>query len=214
MNVRACIFDLDGTLLDTLEDLANSCNSALAFVGLPARSIEEVRSFVGNGVRKLIERAVPVGTEAAKLEACYTRFLEVYDREKAHCTKPYAGVLETVETLKARGMHCAVLSNKDDDAVAMLCARYFPGLFEWTQGMRDGIRPKPAPDAVYAICERLGVGVAETVYIGDSEVDVATARAADMRLISVTWGFRSPEALRAAGASTLIDTPQELLTIV
>lgn len=214
MSIQACIFDLDGTLLDTLDDLANSCNMALQSVGLPVRSRDEVRAFVGNGVRKLMERAVPIGTTSDVLETAYANFLEIYAREKAHYTKPYAGIVETVQALEARGLRCAVLSNKDDTAVRPLCAQYFPGLFEWTQGMRPGIRPKPAPDALLAICARMGVDVAEAVYIGDSEVDVQTAAAAGMRLVAVTWGFRSPETLAAAGATTCINAPEELLKIV
>ena len=159
MRVKACIFDLDGTLLDTLEDLANSCNAALASVGLPQRSLEDVRAFVGNGVRMLMTRAVPSNTDAATFERAYAAFLEIYAREKAHHTRPYAGISETVQAINARGIATAVLSNKDDDAVRALCAQYFPNHFAWTQGMRDGIRPKPAPDALLAICERLGVEV-------------------------------------------------------
>ena len=214
MSVKACIFDLDGTLLDTLEDLANSCNAALRAQGLAERSIDEVRAFVGNGVRKLMQRAVPTGTDAATFEAAYAQFLEVYAREKAHHTKPYPGIADMVRALEARGVRAAVLSNKDDEAVAALCAQYFPGLFEWTQGMRPGIRPKPAPDALETICARMGIEIGEAVYIGDSEVDVQTAAACGMRLVAVTWGFRTPQALREAGAETLIDRPQELLSVL
>lgn len=212
--VRACIFDLDGTLLDTLQDLANSVNEALADCGFPGRSLEEVRAFVGNGVKVLMRRAVPPGTDEAGYARCYARFLEVYAREKAHFTKPYLGIIETVQALEARGIRCAVLSNKNDDAVAALCDQYFPQTFEMTQGMREGVAPKPAPDALFCICERLGVEVADAVYIGDSEVDVATAKAAGMRLVAVTWGFRSRAALIEAGAKELIDTPGALLTVL
>lgn len=214
MSVKACIFDLDGTLLDTLEDLANSCNAALCAVGLPERSLDEVRAFVGNGVRKLMTRAVPPASDQATIDAAYAAFLPIYDREKAHHTRPYDGIAETVQALRARGIQCAVLSNKDDAAVRALCAQYFPGLFAWTQGMRDGIRPKPAPDALEAICQAMGIAISEAVYIGDSEVDVQTAAACGMSLVAVTWGFRTAEALRQAGATTLIDRPQELLTVL
>lgn len=214
MSRQACIFDLDGTLLDTLQDLANSANAALKAVGLPTRSIDDVRRFVGNGVRVLMRRAVPEGTDDATYEAAYAQFLDVYAREKAHHTCPYAGIRETVQVLEARGVRCAVLSNKNDDAVAALCAQYFPGLFEWTQGMRDGIRPKPAPDALLAICKRLNIALDDVVYIGDSEVDVQTAQAAGVRLIAVTWGFRSRQALLEAGATTLVDRPEELLSVL
>lgn len=214
MKVQACIFDLDGTLLDTLQDLANSVNEALADFGQPTRSISEVRAFVGNGVRRLMQRAVPEGTDEALYEQIYARFLEVYDREKDHYTKPYDGILALIAALREKGIRCVVLSNKNDDAVAALCKAHFPNCFELTQGMRPGVAPKPAPDAVYTICTRMGISLEEAVYIGDSEVDVATAKAANMRFIAVTWGFRDRDTLAKAGAEEMIDAPRELLARV
>ena len=211
MKSQACIFDLDGTLLDTLQDLANSVNIALEDFGQPVRTVEEVRAFVGNGVRKLMQRAVPEGTDEDLGERIYERFLEVYDREKNHYTKPYGGILELIALLKARGIACAVLSNKNDDAVAALCEAHFPNCFEFTQGMRPGVAPKPAPDALFALCTRMGINPEDAVYIGDSEVDVKTAQAAGMRLVAVTWGFRSREMLAKAGAKEMIDAPRELI---
>lgn len=211
MKSQACIFDLDGTLLDTLQDLANSVNIALEDFGQPVRTVEEVRAFVGNGVRKLMQRAVPEGTDEDLGERIYERFLEVYDREKNHYTKPYDGILELIALLKARGIACAVLSNKNDDAVAALCEAHFPNCFEFTQGMRPGVAPKPAPDALFALCTRMGINPEDAVYIGDSEVDVKTAQAAGMRLVAVTWGFRSREMLAKAGAKEMIDAPRELI---
>ena len=211
MKSQACIFDLDGTLLDTLQDLANSVNIALVDFGQPVRTVEEVRAFVGNGVRKLMQRAVPEGTDEDLGERIYERFLEVYDREKNHYTKPYDGILELIALLKARGIACAVLSNKNDDAVAALCEAHFPNCFEFTQGMRPGVAPKPAPDALFALCTRMGINPEDAVYIGDSEVDVKTAQAAGMRLVAVTWGFRSREMLAKTGAKEMIDAPRELI---
>lgn len=211
MKSQACIFDLDGTLLDTLQDLANSVNIALEDFGQPVRTVEEVRAFVGNGVRKLMQRAVPEGTDEDLGERIYERFLEVYDREKNHYTKPYDGILELIALLKARGIACAVLSNKNDDAVAALCEAHFPNCFEFTQGMRPGVAPKPAPDALFALCTRMGINPEDAVYIGDSEVDVKTAQAAGMRLVAVTWGFRSREMLAKTGAKEMIDAPRELI---
>ena len=211
MKSQACIFDLDGTLLDTLQDLANSVNIALEDFGQPVRTVEEVRAFVGNGVRKLMQRAVPEGTDEDLGERIYERFLEVYDREKNHYTKPYDGILELIALLKARGIACAVLSNKNDDAVAALCEAHFPYCFEFTQGMRPGVAPKPAPDALFALCTRMGINPEDAVYIGDSEVDVKTAQAAGMRLVAVTWGFRSREMLAKTGAKEMIDAPRELI---
>ena len=211
MKSQACIFDLDGTLLDTLQDLANSVNIALEDFGQPVRTVEEVRAFVGNGVRKLMQRAVPEGTDEDLGERIYERFLEVYDREKNHYTKPYDGILELIALLKARGIACAVLSNKNDDAVAALCEAHFPNCFEFTQGMRPGVAPKPAPDALFALCTRMGINPEDAVYIGDSEVDVKTAQAAGMRLVAVTWGFRSREMLAKTGVKEMIDAPRELI---
>ena len=211
MKSQACIFDLDGTLLDTLQDLANSVNIALEDFGQPVRTVEEVRAVVGNGVRKLMQRAVPEGTDEDLGERIYERFLEVYDREKNHYTKPYDGILELIALLKARGIACAVLSNKNDDAVAALCEAHFPNCFEFTQGMRPGVAPKPAPDALFALCTRMGINPEDAVYIGDSEVDVKTAQAAGMRLVAVTWGFRSREMLAKTGAKEMIDAPRELI---
>ena len=211
MKSQACIFDLDGTLLDTLQDLANSVNIALEDFGQPVRTVEEVRAFVGNGVRKLMQRAVPEGTDEDLGERIYERFLEVYAREKNHYTKPYDGILELIALLKARGIACAVLSNKNDDAVAALCEAHFPNCFEFTQGMRPGVAPKPAPDALFALCTRMGINPEDAVYIGDSEVDVKTAQAAGMRLVAVTWGFRSREMLAKTGAKEMIDAPRELI---
>lgn len=211
MKSQACIFDLDGTLLDTLQDLANSVNIALEDFGQPVRTVEEVRAFVGNGMRKLMQRAVPEGTDEVLGERIYERFLEVYDREKNYYTKPYDGILELIALLKARGVACAVLSNKNDDAVAALCEAHFPNCFEFTQGMRPGVAPKPAPDALFALCTRMGINPEDAVYIGDSEVDVKTAQAAGMRLVAVTWGFRSREMLAKAGAKEMIDAPWELI---
>lgn len=214
MDIKACIFDLDGTLLDTLDDLAVSANSALAAVGLPVRSREEIRAFVGNGVRMLMRRAVPEGINEDTADKAYRTFLDIYARNKAQSTKPYEGILPMLEAFAARGLRLAVLSNKDDAAVTALCTQYFPDTFAFTQGMRDGVRPKPAPDALLSLCARMEMTPDEVVYIGDSEVDVQTAKAADMRLIAVTWGFRSRDTLRKAGAQTFIDNPMELLDLV
>lgn len=211
MKVQACIFDLDGTLLDTLKDLANSVNEALACYHQPVHSIEDIRCYVGNGVRRLMHRALPKTISDDLFEEIFEKFLEIYAREKAHYTKPYDGILPLIQVLQDKEMRCAVLSNKNDDAVAALCEQYFPDCFEVVQGMQPGIAPKPAPDALLMICERMGISVEEAIYIGDSEVDVATARAADMRLIAVSWGFRSEETLREVGAKEIIHSPRELL---
>lgn len=212
MKAKACIFDLDGTLLNTLDDLANSVNEALAAHGEPHRSLAEVRRFVGNGVRVLIHRAVSEECSEALENDIFATFLKVYEREKAHYTRPYEGIEETLDALAAQGLHLAVLSNKNDDAVRALCEQYFPNRFEITQGLTESIQAKPAPDALLLICKKMGITVEEAVYVGDSEVDVATAKACGMRLVACSWGFRDKEELLAAGASTVIDAPAALTT--
>ena len=209
---QTAVFDLDGTLLDSLEDLHLSTNAALAAHGLPARSLEEVRRFVGNGIRKLVERAVPAGTGAAEQEAVYEDFCAHY---AAHCedhTGPYPGILELLARLRAAGVRLAVVSNKGDFAVQELVARQFPGAFDAILGENEaaGIRKKPAPDMVEAALARMGADRDGMVYIGDSEVDVQTAASVGCPCISCTWGFRSVDDLLAAGATTFVNTPAEL----
>ena len=206
------IFDLDGTLLDSLEDLHLSTNVALAEHGLPARSLEEVRRFVGNGIRKLVERAVPAGTGAAEQEAVYEDFCAHY---AAHCednTGPYPGIRDLLDRLRGAGVRLAVVSNKGDFAVQELVARQFPGAFDAILGENEaaGIRKKPAPDMVEAALARMGDDRDGMVYIGDSEVDVQTAASVGCPCISCTWGFRSVDDLLAAGATTFVNTPAEL----
>lgn len=200
---RAIVWDLDGTLLDTLDDLTGATNYALAQHALAPRTREEVRRFVGNGIRKLIERAVPPGTAADVREAVYGTFCAYYG---AHCndaTKPYPGVMQLLAELHGAGMPMAIVSNKADFAVRELAAAYFGGLIPVAAGARDGLRTKPAPDLVFAALREMGVSPEEAVYIGDSEVDVRTAANAGMDCISVCWGFRDVSTLRAAGAGII-----------
>ena len=206
--IKLAIFDLDGTLLDTLEDLAAAVNHALAANGMPPRRLDEVRAFVGNGIPKLAARAVPAGTDKAAEAAVLSALLSFY---KDHCkdrTRPYDGVPALLQTLRENGRKTAVVSNKADAAVQILCEEYFPGLCDFCVGAKDGVRKKPAPDAVFAAMEALGVRKEDAVYVGDSEVDVQTAKNAGLPCLSVTWGFRSENILRAAGATRLIpDVP-------
>ena len=206
------VFDLDGTLLNTLEDLHLSTNAALAANGMPERSLEEVRRFVGNGIRKLISRAVPAGTDPAAQEAVYDSFRAHY---AAHCedhTGPYPGIPEMLAHLRAAGVRLAVVSNKGDFAVQELIARQFPGAFDAVLGECEerGIRKKPAPDMVNAALERMGADRAGMAYVGDSEVDVQTAANVGCPCVTCSWGFRTHEELLAAGATTFVDTPAEL----
>ena len=201
---KLVVFDLDGTLLDTLEDLTAATNHALCLHGLPPRGINEVRAFVGNGIPKLAERAVPAGTDGATEAAVLKELLSYY---QAHCkerTRPYPGVLDLLGKLKARGIQTAVVSNKADAAVRVLCEDCFPGLCDFCAGEKADVRKKPAPDMVFAALTRLGIDKADAVYVGDSEVDVATAKNAGLPCISVTWGFRDENTLLQAGATTTV----------
>jgi len=216
MRYTLAIFDLDGTVLDTLDDLASAVNVALTRADLPARTRDEVRTFVGNGIRSLVERAVPTGTDPAKTDTVFADFKEYYGAHCAECTAPYEGVIELLKALRAAGCRTAVLSNKADFAVQALCHRYFDGLLDAVAGEREseGIPKKPAPDGVYAICKELNAPLARAVYIGDSEVDVVTAQNAGLDAILVDWGFRTAAQLREAGARTVVSDTAALATAI
>ena len=214
MHYHTVVFDLDGTLLDTLDDLADATNAALRACGYPPRDREEVRSFVGNGVRLLIERAVPKGTEEAAVERCFALFKEQYSKLMCCKTKPYNGILPLLEALREGGVSCAVVSNQYDGAVKQLSDTHFGGLVGVSIGERTGVRRKPAPDSVLEALRLLGSGAEGAIYAGDSDVDVQTAHNAGLPCIGVTWGFRSRSVLEEAGADFLVDTPEQLLEIV
>ena len=212
MKYKAVIFDLDGTLLDTLQDLANSTNHALKVNGLPERSLDEVRQFVGNGVRRLMELAV--GDNETDFEKVFSDFKAHY---AVHCndyTKPYDGIFELIDELKKRNIGCAIVSNKAQFAVDELKNLYFNNIMDVAIGENTGIRKKPAPDTVVEAARRLNVELGDCVYVGDSEVDILTARNCNIDCISVTWGFRSVESLRENGAEVLCDRPEDILRII
>ena len=208
------IFDLDGTLLDTLDDLTASVNYALQAHGMPVHSIDDVRRFVGNGVRKLMERAVPDGADNPLFEEAFATFRQHYMTHSLDTTRPYKGVPETLAALKARGCRLAVVSNKMMAATQSLCTHFFPDTIEVAIGEHEaeGIRKKPAPDTVIAALDALGVGKERAVYVGDSDVDIQTARNSGLPCISVLWGFRDRDFLKQHGAETFISTPDELLS--
>ena len=210
MKYQLAIFDLDGTLLDTLEDLADSANYIMGQFGHPARTIAEVRSFVGNGIRKLIERSAPEETPAEEIDRMFEQFKEYYGAHCADKTKPYDGILEVLAALQKQGVKLAVVSNKADYAVKALCEQYFPGCFDEAVGERVGIARKPAPDTVNEVLKNLQMDKSQAVYIGDSEVDVQTAQNAEMDCIAVDWGFRDTEVLKRAGADIIVSTPENL----
>lgn len=209
---KAVIFDLDGTLLNTLDDLADSTNYALSKFGYPARTIDEVRQFVGNGVAKLIERAIPEGKNNPNFEKCLAIFKENYAQNMYNKTAPYNGIIEMLSNLKSKGIKIAVVSNKFDLAVKELCKKYFEGFIDFAAGENEaqGIKKKPAPDTVISVLNEFNFASEDAVYVGDSDVDIMTAKNSKMPCISVTWGFRDEKFLLENGATILINAPSEI----
>lgn len=210
MKYKLAVFDMDGTILDTLEDLQTSLNHALLLSGYPTRTIDEVRSFVGNGLWNLINRAVPVGLDEDSIKKVFADFTEHYTVHCADKTKPYDGIIETITKVREMGIRTAVVSNKADYAVQDLCKQYFDGLFDAAAGERPDMQKKPAPDLVNLVLDKLDFDRKEAVYIGDSEVDLATAANSKMDCIAVTWGFRTKALLKEKGATIIIDAPEQL----
>ncbi|MGN0354253.1 MAG: HAD family hydrolase [Muricoprocola sp.] len=204
------IFDLDGTLLDTLEDLKDSLNYALGVYEMPKRSLDEVRCFVGNGIRKLIERGVPEGTKAEMTDRVQAVFMEHYGEHCEDKTKPYDGIMEMLTKFREEEIHLAVVSNKADVAVKKLCDQYFPGIFDVTVGEREGVRKKPCPDSVREVLKACQIPKEQAVYVGDSEVDIETAKNAEMDAIIVDWGFREREFLLEKGAGCMVSSPKDI----
>ena len=213
MSYQTYIFDLDGSLLDTLGDSAASVNYAMRTHGMPEHSVDEVCRFVGNGVRRLMERAVPGGAAHPEFEAAFATFRRHYMEHSLDTTRPYEGIPEMLQELKRRGRHTAVVSNKFDAATKELCRHFFPDTIDVAVGEHEaeGIRKKPAPDTVLQALSQLGVGQEGAVYVGDSDVDIQTARNSGLPCISVLWGFRDREFLLAHGAETFVSQPSELL---
>lgn len=208
--LKLVIFDLDGTILDTLEDLADSVNYALSAHGYPTRTMEEIRRFVGNGLLMLVRLALTPETDETVVQEVLATQKTYYKEHCADKTKPYDGVIELLTELKEAGCKMAVVSNKADYAVQILCEQYFKGLFDLTVGERENVRKKPAPDAVNMVLKELQTDRKNAIYVGDSEVDIETAQNADMKAILVNWGFRDEEVLREQGAKVIVKTMQEL----
>ena len=207
---KTYIFDLDGTLLSTLADLAASTNYALRTHHMPERSLDEVRRFVGNGVKKLMERAIPDGLNNPLFEETFATFRQHYMQHNLDTTQPYPGIMQLLEQLKAEGKNIAVVSNKFYAATRELCRHFFGDLVPVAIGEREDIRKKPAPDTVIEALRELGVDNEGAVYIGDSDVDIMTAKNSGMPCVSVLWGFRDKEFLLEHGATTLISKPEEM----
>ena len=213
MKYDTYIFDLDGTLLSTLEDLKNSCNFALSSFGLPERSLEEVRQLVGNGVELLMKRAVPNDTDNELFIKVFETFKEHYLIHNLDTTKPYDGVLEMLDELNSAGKNIAVVSNKFYEATVELCRHFFGDRVRVAIGERADIRKKPAPDTVDEAFKLLGVSRENAVYIGDSDVDLETARNSNLPCISVLWGFRDKDFLIEHGGDTFVTEPSQILDI-
>ena len=214
MPCQTAIFDLDGTLLDTLEDLYRAVNIALDTHSLPLRTRDEVRSFVGDGVEMLIRRALPAGSDEDTVYTVLSAFKTTYAAICKDNTRPYDGIIPLLTALREGGIRVAVVSNKFDAATKALCAEYFGSLVEVAIGERTGVRKKPAPDTVLEALSALDVPAEGAVYIGDSDVDIRTAENAAMPCISVAWGLRDEDFLLAGGATTLVRTPEELLGLL
>ena len=214
MKFNSVIFDLDGTLLDTLGDLRDSVNYALEKNNLPKRTTEEIRSFVGNGIRLLIERSVPENIPLEIVDKCFFDFKEYYKDHSANLTKPYDGIIDLMKELKSKGVKIAVVSNKADFAVKTLMEDYFSGLCDCAYGEREGVPRKPAPDGVFCAVSEMNSEIENTVYIGDSEVDVETSKNAKLPCIAVTWGFRDKKVLESLCPEYIVDSPSDILNII
>lgn len=213
MKTEAVIFDLDGTLLNTLEDLTDAVNHALSEFNMPQKTISEVRGFVGNGIRRLMANAVPKGENNPDFGSVLIEFKRYYDDHCNDKTKPYEGIPELIDALRERNIKLAIVSNKIDSAVQILNQRYFPQI-DVAVGDREGIRRKPEADSVLMAIAECNAQKDRTVYVGDSEVDIETAKNAGIKCVSVLWGFRDREQLLVSGAELLIENPLALLELI
>lgn len=211
---KLVIFDMDGTILNTLDDMTDSCNFILQKYGFPLHTIDEVKYFVGNGIPKLIERALPSDVDKETFDNVLADFIQYYELHSADKTRPYDGVIDLIQSLKNHGYMIAVNTNKVESAAIELCKTYFPNLFDIISGSRKGMPPKPAPDGVYEILERANVTKEEAVFIGDSDVDLQTGINAGTDVIGVDWGFRGADFLKSQGATNIAMQPKDVEEIV
>lgn len=213
MKYNTVIFDLDGTLLNTLEDLGDSVNFALKSFGYPTRTYEEIRIFVGNGVKDLVTKAVPDGTDEETTLKCLQTFKDHYKTNMQNKTAPYDGIIDLLEELNSKDVKLAIVSNKYDFGVKNLNKYYFKDLIPVAIGEREGVRRKPAPDTVLTAMKELNAQKESTLYVGDSGSDMITAQNAGVKGVGVTWGFRDAKSLKESGADFLVDSPAQLLDI-
>ena len=213
MKYNTYIFDLDGTILDTLLDLANAVNFSMRSKGFPERTVDEVRSFIGNGIKVLIKRAVPQETSEKDYAEALEIFTKYYIEHIADYTKPYDGIIDVINELKSKGCKTAVVSNKAHFAAQAVVKDFFGDIFDVVVGKMDEFPSKPEPDSLLYTIKNLGVKAEDCIYIGDSDVDVLTAHNAGLPCIGVTWGNRDEDVLLASGAEYIAHTPQEILNI-
>jgi len=214
MNYDTILFDLDGTLLNTLDDLTDSVNAVMDKEGYQQKTKEEIRDFIGDGLKTLMERSLPPGTPEKEILRCLAIFREIYLREMQNQTKPYDEIPAVLKRLKEMGMKVGVVSNKADEATKEMCTYYFQGNVDFAIGDNPERKKKPDPDNVYAALQQLGSDKDKTLYVGDSNIDVITAKNAGLNCVGVTWGYRSLETLLEAGADHIIEKPNQLVTLV
>jgi phosphoglycolate phosphatase len=213
-NIKAVIWDLDGTLLNTLDDLAAAVNAALDAYGMPARTVDEVRRFVGNGVRMLIRRAVPRECNEQTVDEVLASFRSYYAAHHTDRTTPYDGIIDTLDRLQAAGILSLVVSNKIEPEVIALCERFFQNRIAAAIGDAPPRPPKPAPDGVLLALKKLNISADQTVFVGDMTVDIDTARGLDIPCLAAGWGFSEPAALHAYGAAVVLDHPSQVADYV
>ncbi|MBQ9518409.1 MAG: HAD family hydrolase [Firmicutes bacterium] len=211
---KLAVFDMDGTILNTLDDLAGGVNYALAKAGMPVRTVEYVRSIVGNGIFTTLRLCAPEGISEEKIAELHKYFALYYEEHRADNTRPYDGVPELLKKLRQTGINTAVVSNKSDISVKPLAQQYFPDLFDMALGVTPDIEKKPAPDMANIIINNFGLDKKDVVYIGDSEVDIMTAQNTGIDCISVTWGFRGRERLEKSGAKVIADNCDEVFGLI
>lgn len=214
MAIKTIIFDLDGTLLYSLEDLKDSVNFVMKKHGFREYTIDEVREAIGNGVRLLMERILPKDIDKNLFEECLSEFKENYSKNMYNKTKPYDGILDMLKTLRKDGYKIAVLSNKFDSAVKELSSKYFGELVDLAVGQKEGVKEKPSPLGIQEIAKELDTDVETCIMVGDSEVDIQTANNAGIDCISVTWGYKNIDFLYDNGATKLVYAPEDILELL